>query len=171
MLHCMSLVLCNGTLRHFMAAQHVDHFRCEADTDLDALTESDSWANALLVTSLRISPTSQETSMQDVILAAAGAAADGTVVPDAESAPAVDAGENAALREAAAGRSARPTGSNKAVPTNALGSSRSSRATRPRAGRNWRITSLLTPSLRPTRCCRRSRNRPPPRTLSTMRWR
>jgi hypothetical protein len=40
--------------------------------------------------------------MQDVILAAAGAAADGTVMPDVESAQTVDAGETAALREAAA---------------------------------------------------------------------
>jgi hypothetical protein len=40
--------------------------------------------------------------MRDVILAAAGAAADATVVPDVESAQAVDAGETAALREAAA---------------------------------------------------------------------
>jgi Casjensviridae head maturation protease len=40
--------------------------------------------------------------MQDVILAAASAAADGTVVPDVEAAQAADAGEPLALREAAA---------------------------------------------------------------------
>jgi hypothetical protein len=40
--------------------------------------------------------------MQDVILAAAGAAGDGTVVPDVDSTQAADAGETAALRETAA---------------------------------------------------------------------
>ena len=40
--------------------------------------------------------------MQDVILAAAGAAADGSVVRDVESAQAADVGETAALREVAA---------------------------------------------------------------------
>jgi hypothetical protein len=40
--------------------------------------------------------------MQHVILAAAGAAADGTVVPDVEAAQAADAGEPPALRDAAA---------------------------------------------------------------------
>jgi hypothetical protein len=39
--------------------------------------------------------------MREVILAAAGAAADGTVVPDIESAQTAEAGETSALREAA----------------------------------------------------------------------